>query len=55
MVMKAFFSASYTGSGKPANLQCHSSAATATARWTVRYLCMCVLSQLVFLHYFSLC
>ena len=25
---------SYTGTGEPANLQCHSSAATATARWT---------------------
>jgi len=37
---------SYTGTGEPANLQCHSSAATATARWAVRYLCMCVLRQL---------
>ena len=40
---------SCTGTGEPANLQCHSSTATATARWTVRYLCMCVLRQLVFL------
>ena len=40
---------SYTGAGEPTNLQCHSSAATATARWTVRcfvFLLMYALRQL---------
>jgi len=41
--IESVFPSSYTGSGEPANFQCHSSEATATARSIERYLCMCVL------------